>query len=462
MPTQAPVRMRRWQAAAIIAMFFAAVAGAAAVGWWYARESPAHQGPIVLISVGGVPAAALPAYGAQRTDTPAIDALAADAVIFDRAYAHSPQMLPAHASILSGQLPLEHGVRDDAGFTLGRSVSTLAEMLRSRGFSTGGVVSSFLLRPESGVAQGFTFFDAELPDQDVDAAPALARDATQTIDVAERWVQSQDDRRFFLFIQVDRRDADAVVTRLSSLLKARRFYDDATIVLVGDRGEDASALTLDDAVLRVPLIVKQPDGQGAGRRVAAPVQQIDLVPTILDLVRAPIPGELRGRSLRAVLDDDEASIAEQPVYAESLAARYRFGGHPVYALTTAAYRYVRGVEEELIPLLPPSAATAGGESTATGRLRGELDRLIASAPEHASTPIAASEEERYASFGYLTTPRLGPAPDLSLNATEQARVADEHRAAALLIGQKKYSAGVRALQAIVRAHPDLPVVHYQL
>ena len=39
------------------------------------------------------------------TDTPAIDALAADGVVFERAYAHSPQMLPAHASILSGQLP---------------------------------------------------------------------------------------------------------------------------------------------------------------------------------------------------------------------------------------------------------------------------------------------------------------------------------------------------------------------
>jgi tetratricopeptide (TPR) repeat protein len=462
MPTGTPARIRRWQATVIIAMFFVAVAGAAAVGWWYARESPAHQGPIVLISVDGVPATALPAYGAQTTDTPAIDTLAADAVVFDRAYAHSPQMLPAHASILSGQLPLQHGVRDDAGFTLNRNVSTLAEMLRSRGFSTGGVVSSFLLRPESGVAQGFTFFDAELPDRSGDAAPALVRDAAQTIDVAEKWVRSLDDQRFFLFVQVDRRDADAVVTRLSSLLKARRFYDDATIVLIGDRGEAASGLTLDDTALRVPLMVKQPDSQGAGRRVAAPVQQIDLVPTILDLVRAPVPGELRGRSLRAILDDDETSVAEQPLYAESLAARYRFGGHPVYALTTAAHRYVRGVQEELIPLVPPTADTAGGESSATGRLRGALDRLIATGPEHAPAPIPASEEERYASFGYLTTPRLGTAPDLPLNASEQERLTDEHRAAALLIGQKKYSAGVRALQAIVHAHPDLPVVRYQL
>ena len=61
----------------------------------------------------------------------------------------------------------------------------------------------------------------------------------------------------------------------------------------------APGMTLDDAALRVPLLVKQPGSDGAGRRVAAPVQHIDLLPTLLDLVRAPMPGGLRGRSLRA-------------------------------------------------------------------------------------------------------------------------------------------------------------------
>ncbi|HKH72186.1 MAG TPA: hypothetical protein VKA59_12590, partial [Vicinamibacterales bacterium] len=66
MPTHAPARaIRRWQAAVIITLFFAAVAGSAAVGWWYARESPAHQGPILLISIDGLPTAELASYGAE-------------------------------------------------------------------------------------------------------------------------------------------------------------------------------------------------------------------------------------------------------------------------------------------------------------------------------------------------------------------------------------------------------------
>ena len=137
MPAQAPPRVRRWQAAAIIAMFFVAVAGAAAVGWWYALESPAHQGPIVLISVDGVPAAALPAYGAQRTDTPAIDALAAEAVVFDRAYAHTPQILPAHASIFTGLPDSLHGCTD-SDRVLSSGATTLAEHFSAAGYETAG------------------------------------------------------------------------------------------------------------------------------------------------------------------------------------------------------------------------------------------------------------------------------------------------------------------------------------
>ncbi|HZL93570.1 MAG TPA: sulfatase-like hydrolase/transferase, partial [Vicinamibacterales bacterium] len=90
MPARARVQTRRWVAGLIIALFFVAVAGSAAIGWWYARESPPHQGPILLVSMDGVPATDLSAYGAQRSDTPALDALANESVVFERAYTHSP------------------------------------------------------------------------------------------------------------------------------------------------------------------------------------------------------------------------------------------------------------------------------------------------------------------------------------------------------------------------------------
>jgi Flp pilus assembly protein TadD len=447
-------------AAIIVSAFAIAVAGSAAVGWWFARESPPHQGPIVLIAVDRMPATTLPVYGAPSTDTPAIDMLAADAVVFNHAYAQSPQTLPAHASILSGQLPLQHGVRDDAGFVLQNDIQTLAEMLRNRGFATGGAVSSFLLRPDTGVAQGFRFYDAELPESAAAGGePVLVRSASDTLDAAESWMRMQNDRRFFLLVQVDRRDADAAVTRLTALLKSRELYDGGTIILVGDRGDEPSQ-TIDDAAIRVPLIVKQPNNEGAGRRVDDAVQQIDLVPTVLDLVRAPVPGSLTGRSLRTVLTDEGATLRDQPLYAEWLSPHFSFGGHPVMTLTTRMYRYIRGATEELAPIAS-SPVDPSGTATQTARLRDELSRLTGAATPATPARIAPADEERYALLGYLARPNLSAAtPPLSWQA--QALLINQHRAAARLIGQKKYSAGIRALQTIVDAHPELIIVQYQL
>ena len=459
MPARARVQTRRWVAGLIIALFFVAVAGSAAIGWWYARESPPHQGPILLVSMDGVPATDLSAYGAQRSDTPALDALANESVVFERAYTHSPQSLPAHASLLTGRLPLDHGVRDDAGFSLASDTSTLAELMRNRGFATGGAVSSFLLQARTGIGQGFSFFDDEMPSGPSEEIAAVERTGSQTIDVAERWMARQGGQRFFLFVQVPGRDADAAVLRLTGALKQRGLYDNATILLVGDRGDVGSGLTLDDRALRVPFIVKQPDGQGSRRRILSPVQNVDVLPTILDLVRAPVPAGLPGRSLRAVLDDTDAVLPASPIYAESLAAYFRFGGEPVYALTGEHFRFVRGTGEDLVPL--ESGEEAVGEANEAARLRSDLEGLVGTAMIPAPAPLEAREEDRYALLGYLGN--SGPAAvEVALDASSQRTIVEGHRAAAVLIGQKKYTAGIRALQTISRAHPSLAPVHFQI
>src|SRR3954452_13305003 len=147
-----------------ILMLAALGTGLAAVGGWrYARASAPVSGPIVVISIDTLRADHLPVYGYTKVKTPAIDALAADGVVFERAYSQAPQTLPAHAALLSGELPFETGVRDNVGFTIRPGERLLPQMLRERGFTTGGVVSSYVLRKETGIAQGFDFFDGEMP-----------------------------------------------------------------------------------------------------------------------------------------------------------------------------------------------------------------------------------------------------------------------------------------------------------
>src|SRR5207253_6217046 len=121
--------------------------GLAAVGGWrYARASAPVNGPIILISIDTLRADHLPAYGYRNVPTPAIDSLAGDGVVFERAYSHVPQTLPAHASLLTGRLPFETGVRDNVGFTVKPGERMLPQMLRGRGYSTVAVVSALVPR----------------------------------------------------------------------------------------------------------------------------------------------------------------------------------------------------------------------------------------------------------------------------------------------------------------------------
>jgi tetratricopeptide (TPR) repeat protein len=443
-----------------------AVAGAALAGWWYARESTPVRGPIVLISVDGLRPTRPPVHGSTGTAappaTPSLDALAADAVVFERAYTHSPLTLPAHASILAGQLPFEHGVRDEAGFALKEDAKSMAELLQSRGFETGAAVSSFLLRPESGVAQGFSFFDAELPVQADAPMPAVERDGADTTDAAARWVRSRRGRRFFLFVQVSQRSAEPAVTQLVSELKELGLYDQATIVLTADRGATDAGATLDDASLRVPLLVKQPDGEGAGRRIAVPVQHIDILPTVLDLIRAPIPSDLRGRSLRAVLEGDAGEVPDRPIYAESLAEHFRFGRPAKFAVADSDHLYIRGEREELIDLERGDITSPPLEDPEAARLSAELDRFIEGRPVEPPAEIAPADEDHYAALGYLGTVPTVADESLPIDAEEEARILETHREAAMLAGQKKYAAAIDHLRKIARAHPQITVVRYQL
>jgi tetratricopeptide (TPR) repeat protein len=466
MRKHSPAQRRRWQASLIIVLFFLAVVAAAGTGWWYARESPPHQGPLVLVSIETLSASQLRAYGTGETGraTPALDALVADSVLFAHAYTHSPQTLPANASLLTGRLPVEHGVRDDAGVVLTDDVRTLAEQLRSRGFTTGAAVSSFLLRREAGMAQGFTFFDAEMPEAAAGAPPAVTRDGLQTYETAERWMRSQRDQRYFLFLEIDAASADTVVARLVGYLKNQQLYDDASIVFTAAHGDNDPSAWLTDRVLAVPLVIKQPESDGAGRRVTAPVQHIDLLPTLLDLVRAPLPGGMRGRSLRPLLDAADAVIPPQPIYAESLEAAWRFGGAPVHAVTLDGFRITRGAgEEESIAWVgdtpQPPAQT---DAKRAERLRAALDQFIDRPSNRAAVAIPAADASAYARAGYLPGLRFVDAASPIADPVDQVTVAAAHRSAVRLVGEGQYAAAIAALRGITRTHPDLAPVHLQI
>jgi len=109
-----------------------------------------------------------------------------------------------------------------------------------------------------------------------------------------------------------------VDTHVGEILKALADCDlwrNTIIVYTSDHGDMmgshrliAKSLMFEEAV-RVPLLMRLP-GQATGRRVAAPVSQVDLVPTLLDLMEQKVPSHLQGKSLRGMLTGDGRTARE--------------------------------------------------------------------------------------------------------------------------------------------------------
>lgn len=460
------------------------------------RRRAAANGPVILISIDTLRADHLPAYGYTKIRTPNIDALAANGTLFENAWSHVPQTLPAHTSILSGRLPFEHGVRDNVGFTVKPEQWMLQKALAARGWPTGGFVSAFVLRAATGIGQGFATYDSEMPPSSSEISIGqVQRRGEDTLAAAEKWLSARDPSKpFFLFFHIyephkpyeppprfasygaydgEIAYSDEIVGRLFDRLRAMGVYDRATIVLLsdhgeglGDHGEQEHGLFLYHETTHVPLIVK-PSGLHEARRVTSPVQHIDIAPTILDLVGAPKEKSLEGRSLKPLLTG-VSPLPDTGIYAEALYARYHFGWSELYSLTDSRYRLIRAPRDELYDLQndPLEAASIAGDRPQVRQaMRAAIDRLMASASIAAPAAVSDEDKQKLAALGYVGG---GAATALSLpgdslpDPKDKVEVLEKYRAAADLAGARKFEEATALYRQVLADDPGMTDVWLQL
>ncbi len=473
--------MRKMQCTLVAMLVLAVVATAGCSA--EAQVQVSRDTPVVLISIDTLRSDRLPAYGYDRLETPAIDRLRRQGVLFERAYTHVPLTLPAHTSILSGVLPPTHGVRDNLGYAVDPSSTPLLQQsLKSAGFATGAAVSAYVLRHATGLAAGFDVYLDDVEYSSGAGLQAIQRPGAETLEAVKPWLRSVAGKPFFLFFHLFEPHfpydppahlagrysepydgevvaADEVVGGLLRELEELGVYQSALIVLLsdhgeglGEHGEDEHGLFLYRSTLQVPLIIKLPGNQRAGATVANPVQLIDVAPTILSLLGLPLDDRIEGGPL---LGRSPARTDNDPIYAETYFPRFHFGWSELTSVIAGRYQLIDAPRPELYDLVndPAQKKNLIRSSPDTGeQLRSKLARFDRSYRE----PEAVSDEtrSRLQALGYVGQASVGTKQDLPDPKDGVGTLADL-RAAYDRFAAQDYESAVGAFEAIVTANPLL-------
>ncbi len=249
---------------------------------------------VVLVVLGGAGADRVGASTRPVAATPSLDRIAASSLAFTSARSAVPAARPALATLLTGLSVAGHGVvaADDE---LARSTTTLAEQLAAAGYRTLGVAGAGAATGSLG--RGFEDFVAAW-----DGTPSPGGVAGV---VEARLATEYDPRPLFLLACLpaqggDLAAADHALGRIAAALVAHRRPRHTVLVVTGDHGTAAAERdrSLSEAAVRVPLVVRLPDGRRpAGVDLTRPAGLADVAPTILAAAGVAVPSAMSGVDL---------------------------------------------------------------------------------------------------------------------------------------------------------------------
>jgi arylsulfatase A-like enzyme len=421
---------------------------------------------VVFVILDAARAREFGCYGDARGVTPEIDRIAAEGVVFERAFTPAVYTLGAMSSVWTSQYPDRHHSEVSFSARLPKDRLTLAEVLTARGIATAGFVANAVAGAAFGFDRGFSDFREIFKD--------LGSRADGFRKVVPPWLRAHKDRRFFAYVhfrephfpydppppfdtrfgpegpisraarqQTDwitdlnqsRRApapgeiehlvrlydgnlafADHEVGALRRTLEELGLWEKTVVIVAADHGEElfehrwiGHNVHLYEESMHVPLLVRFPSGAGvSGLRAKGLVDLLDVAPTIADVLRGSgheaADREFQGRSLLSLIGGATAKTA---VLSRTVWDR------PRYALRDARYKFLydtRTGDEELYDLEDDPGETrdlAKADAIRTAYYRQALQQWVASL---ARPRPAGSEEatltreqcENLKSLGYIT------------------------------------------------------------
>ena len=331
----------------ILVVLLLALVGASLMVRWNASARP----NVLWITMDSLRADHLGCYGYDRAHTPHIDALAGDGVMFKDCIAQGTYTRISLPSMITGKFPFFTELRMQGG-ALDSSHITLAEALRGQDYAT-FTLTNEVWSPSYGQGfQGSARRDLSTPER---------------TDLILRKLEEHQDERFFLWLyywdphapyippleylqlyrpeatsvpdrmhrpgipavelealrqdpqyrrrMIDRYDAEIAfvdhgIGRVVARLRELGLYDRTLIILNADHGESfgehhrfGHGSTVHDQELKVPLVIKLPGSPQESRAVSGQVRNLDIMPTVLEVCRLPVPEACNGRSLVPFFDE---------------------------------------------------------------------------------------------------------------------------------------------------------------
>jgi choline-sulfatase len=397
----------------------------------------ARKPNIILITVASTRVDRMGFLGAGGGLTSNLDGIAHQGIVFAQAYAQAPTTVVSSATILTGTYP-QTTQASEFGGSLSATLPYLPDLLHSNGYRTAAFVGSILLDPRNGPYQGyqrgFDVYDAGFHQGQKGETrfESVQRRGDQVAARATKWLLGNKPGPFFLWLHLQDPDglsggaydravaaADATVGKLLSALRAQSLYDDSLIVVtsphgegLGAHGENTHGVFLYDETIHVPLLLKLPKNQMAGKQTKNRARLLDIAPTLLGQAGVPVPTQMQGESL--IRTAQASSQADKPAYSRSELSKRGFGFSLLESWRSGKYLYLRTPKPELYDVSHDPGATRNLAQSAKATLDTMASQLEAldnhlgnSTAKSSESGLTSSETQKLASLGYVGLQKRG-------------------------------------------------------
>jgi arylsulfatase A-like enzyme/lipopolysaccharide biosynthesis regulator YciM len=454
---------------------------------------------VILITLDTLRADHLSVYHTGKADTPHIDRVAEEGVVFERCISQTPLTLPSHTSILSGSYPLHHQIRDNGGFLVPPDLEMVSEILQKNGYATSAFIASYVLHSKWGINQGFDTYSDEfdLSKYKKVSLGIVQKRADEVLGNArqylEGYLRDHGDKRFFTWIhlydphtpydppspykekyprQRYRGEVEYMDEQLGTFfdfLRQKGLYENSLIIMasdhgesLGEHGERTHGYFIYEPTVWVPMIFRAPFRFPVDK-VPNVVELIDIAPTILEAAGLEAPDSYQGKSLLGLMWGDKER-EKKTAYTETYYPRLHFGWSELKALYyDKHWKYILAPKEELYDLSKDKSEEdnqALKKSYQSRQVKARIQKFIRDKSMNARKPGEAKrldkdDLQRLAALGYLTTVVDTSGKQNLPDPKGKVHVFNSLSRAKEMMSRKKYEEVIELLEKVIAEDPHI-------